>query len=75
MYLAMTTNERMNAGRYKHFHRKHGEIKSPFHKGVLQNLIDVAGITNIYLTDQKTLELLISASLLDLIFLIILRLI
>jgi len=50
MYLAMTTNERMNAGRYKHFHGKRGEIKSPFHKGVLQNLVDVAGITNIYST-------------------------
>ena len=50
MYLAMTTNERMNAGRYKHFHGKRGEIRSPFHKGVLQNLVDVAGITNIYST-------------------------
>ena len=57
MYLAMTTNERMNAGRYKHFHSKRGEIKSPFHKGVLQNLIDVAGITNIYLTRAENVRI------------------
>lgn len=41
--LAMTTNERMNAGRYKHFHSRRGEIKSPFHRGILQNLVDVSG--------------------------------
>ena len=43
----MTTNERMNAGRYKHFHAKKGEIKSPFHRGYLQNLIDVTGTAGI----------------------------
>jgi hypothetical protein len=43
MYLAMTTNERMNAGRYKHFHTKRGDIQSPFNKGILQNLVDVTG--------------------------------
>lgn len=35
MVLGMTTNERMNAGRYKHF--KQG---NPFHRGALQNAAD-----------------------------------
>lgn len=35
MVLGMTTNERMNAGRYKHF--KQG---NPFHRGALQNFAD-----------------------------------
>lgn len=45
MCLAMTTNERMNAGRYKHFHvgGRRGEIRSPFNRGVIQNLVDVTG--------------------------------
>jgi hypothetical protein len=50
--LAMTTNERMNAGRYKHFHSnsksdKHshgrGAIKSPFDKGCWRNARDFLG--------------------------------
>lgn len=53
--LAMTTNERMNAGRYTHFHKRdssasHGHshglggthIESPFDKGWLQNIVDFA---------------------------------
>jgi len=44
MFLAMTTNERMNAGRYKHFTRtRQGHFTSPFNKGVIQNLADVTG--------------------------------
>jgi len=44
MFLGMTTNERMNAGRYKHFTRtRQGHFTSPFNKGVLQNLADVTG--------------------------------
>lgn len=35
MTLGMTTNERINAGRYKHF--KQG---NPFHRGPLQNVVD-----------------------------------
>ncbi|XP_063980286.1 palmitoyltransferase Hip14 isoform X1 [Diachasmimorpha longicaudata] len=35
MVLGMTTNERMNAGRYEHF--KQG---NPFHRGALQNIAD-----------------------------------
>jgi len=35
MVLGMTTNERVNAGRYKHF--KQG---NPFHRGALQNAAD-----------------------------------
>jgi len=39
--LAMTTNERMNQGRYKHFHRgPRGVYRSPFDKGIWQNLVD-----------------------------------
>lgn len=36
--LGMTTNERMNRGRYRHFQNKGG--KSPFTRGPFQNLID-----------------------------------
>ncbi|PSN53756.1 Palmitoyltransferase Hip14 [Blattella germanica] len=45
MCLGMTTNERMNSGRYKHFHvsgRLSGETHSPFHRGFCQNLVDFA---------------------------------
>lgn len=38
VWLGMTTNERMNRGRYRHFQAKGG--KSPFTRGVLNNLID-----------------------------------
>lgn len=42
--LAMTTNERMNCTRYKHFQQgKQGESQSPFHRGAFQNLIDFFG--------------------------------
>ena len=42
--LAMTTNERMNAGRYKHFTRnRQGNIISPFNKGMVNNIADVTG--------------------------------
>ncbi|CAG2059852.1 unnamed protein product [Timema podura] len=43
MCLGMTTNERMNSGRYKHFHtsgRTGMETRSPFHRGICQNLVD-----------------------------------
>merc|ERR1719481_151342 len=43
--LAMTTNERMNSARYRHF--KHGTRPgsqvSPFDRGVWQNVVDFAG--------------------------------
>lgn len=46
--LGMTTNERLNAGRYKHFHRlpkksswfKKSKFNSPFDKGFFQNMTD-----------------------------------
>lgn len=47
MCLGMTTNERMNSGRYKHFHksgRLNGAPHSPFHRGLCQNLIDFAQV-------------------------------
>lgn len=36
--LGMTTNERMNRGRYRHFQAKGGH--SPFTRGPFQNLVD-----------------------------------
>lgn len=43
--LAMTTNERMNLYRYKHFQDpKTGHIRSPFSRGKIQNLIDFSRI-------------------------------
>lgn len=47
MCLGMTTNERMNSGRYKHFHkngRLNGTPHSPFHRGLCQNLVDFAQV-------------------------------
>jgi palmitoyltransferase len=42
--LAMTTNERMNAGRYKHFTRnRQGHVITPFNKGMVNNIADVTG--------------------------------
>ena len=45
VFLAMTTNERMNAGRYKHFQQgdRPGEIRSPFDRGVWRNSRDFLG--------------------------------
>lgn len=49
VYLGMTTNERLNAGRYKHFHRtpkqpswlRHSKFNSPFDRGICQNTADL----------------------------------
>lgn len=46
--LGMTTNERLNASRYKHFHRasktsswfKQSKYSSPFDRGICQNVAD-----------------------------------
>lgn len=38
VWLGMTTNERMNRGRYRHFQAKGG--KSPFTRGAFNNIID-----------------------------------
>jgi len=41
LWLAMTTNERMNCRRYQHFKRNlDGQITSPFYQGVTQNFLD-----------------------------------
>ncbi len=40
--LDMTTNERANAARYRHF-QTHTGIKSPFHRGIVKNTIDFFG--------------------------------
>ncbi|KAK6619516.1 hypothetical protein RUM43_012273 [Polyplax serrata] len=44
--LGMTTNERMNAGRYKHFHPTNdlNSTRSPFDHGPCQNIIDLLGL-------------------------------
>ncbi|XP_065350029.1 palmitoyltransferase Hip14 [Cloeon dipterum] len=39
--LAMTTNERINCGRYKHFKSKR---RSPWHRGFFQNAVDFTGV-------------------------------
>jgi len=45
--LAMTTNERMNCSRYRHFKQKQCQATasgaSPFDRGVLQNVVDFVG--------------------------------
>ncbi|KAB7496510.1 hypothetical protein Anas_00905, partial [Armadillidium nasatum] len=42
LILAMTTNERMNCYRYRHFKvGKKGEIKSPFDRGIKQNCVNL----------------------------------
>ena len=45
VFLAMTTNERMNCGRYKHFQRgdQPGEVRSPFDRGIWRNARDFLG--------------------------------
>uniref|UniRef100_A0A2P2I5D9 Palmitoyltransferase n=1 Tax=Hirondellea gigas TaxID=1518452 RepID=A0A2P2I5D9_9CRUS len=46
VYLAMTTNERMNCYRYRHFQTgKKGEIKSPFNRGMWSNLVDLLNVS------------------------------
>lgn len=44
-WLGMTTNERMNAGRYKHFNQPGSKNRSPFDRGFCQNIIDIFGWT------------------------------
>lgn len=48
IFLGMTTNERLNASRYKHFHRtprnpswlKKSKYTSPFDRGIFLNAVD-----------------------------------
>lgn len=47
----MTTNERINSGRYKHFvavaaaaRNSISKPRSPFHRGIWQNIVDFVGI-------------------------------
>lgn len=52
----MTTNERMNLYRYKHFQDpKTGDIRSPFNRGRVQNLVDFAQVRmpGFYPPDKK----------------------
>lgn len=52
--LGMTTNERMNRGRYRHFQEKGGH--SPFTRGPLQNLIDFVGCTCFGLVQPRRID-------------------
>lgn len=52
VFLAMTTNERINSGRYKHFtaaaaaaaRSGKSRPRSPFHRGIWQNIVDFVGV-------------------------------
>ncbi|XP_033121376.1 palmitoyltransferase ZDHHC17-like [Anneissia japonica] len=44
VYLALTTNERMNQRRYKHLKDKDGKAFSPFNRGMVRNLVDFFNI-------------------------------
>lgn len=41
VFAALTTNERMNLYRYKHFFDENGKFQNPFNFGILQNFADV----------------------------------
>jgi palmitoyltransferase ZDHHC13/17 len=43
VFMGMTTNERINRGRYKHFTENNG--KSPFNLGPWGNIVDFIGVT------------------------------
>lgn len=46
VWLAMTTNERMNLGRYTHFRRREKNrywLESPFNRGLVNNAVDFLG--------------------------------
>lgn len=40
----MTTNERLNYHRYKHFGVRDGKFSNPFNFGIIQNLVDLVGV-------------------------------
>lgn len=49
LFIGMTTNERMNQGRYKHFQAlssgsSKSRARSPFHRGIVQNAADFVGL-------------------------------
>ena len=55
VWLGMTTNERMNLGRYTHFrkrdkHKGGGSFDSPFSRGHWNNLVDFLGKTAAFTT-------------------------
>ena len=52
--LGMTTNERMNRGRYRHFQAKDG--KSPFTRGPIRNLADFLGCSCFGLVPSKDID-------------------
>lgn len=54
LYLGMTTNERMNKGRYKHFQSAGG--RSPFSRGFLNNCADFIGMSICGLAQPKNTD-------------------
>ena len=44
MVLNMTTNERANYKRYRHFRDAHGHYHNPFSRGVLMNVLEYFNI-------------------------------
>lgn len=51
VFIGMTTNERINRGRYKHFMELGG--KSPFHRGPWRNLVEFLECTCFGLYESK----------------------
>lgn len=41
IFVALTTNERLNVDRYKHFFDENGKYRNPFNFGILQNFVDL----------------------------------
>lgn len=41
VFIALTTNERLNLERYKHFFDKNGKYHNPFNFGFMQNFVDL----------------------------------
>lgn len=52
--LGMTTNERMNRGRYRHFQARNGQ--SPFTRGAFNNLVDFLECTCFGLVKPKRID-------------------
>ncbi|XP_076063754.1 palmitoyltransferase Hip14 [Oratosquilla oratoria] len=67
LILGMTTNERMNCYRYKHFQigGKKGEVRSPFHRGIWKNCVDLVNWRCFGLLKPDTTDWLHTYSLSD----------
>ena len=53
MILNMTTNERANYKRYRHFRDGHGNFINPFSRGLFYNILEYFNIVNpVYLRNK-----------------------